>query len=307
MEREPEYIEDIKRRCAPWMKKSPLWWSSRSAMNFPQRRNNLMETGHLAEITIKINVDETTDRDHIAQWLEMAMALDAPMAPIVTRSIAVGDESMSVTGPKAYVEQVMQTTDPAAAAHPDDQYDPDPDDETGEQQADEQQEASTGAGLPAPRRRGRRSNAEKAAEREAQERAAAAQPAAQQAAPRPAGAALPPGITMPGAQPAPSPLVQPNLTVAQGPAPTPVAPQEAAMPHVEPSPALGNGAIMALEDFREAVRELHQAKQGFPLLRMRAPTWMDGSAKPVWFTIESVPDIHRVKLIDDISNSMIAG
>jgi hypothetical protein len=237
----------------------------------------------LAEISIKITVDDTTNRDHIAQWMEMALALDVGQA---SQAVPL----VSAMPPAATVSQNQPA--PPAQAEQQEEYDPDPDDATDAPQ----EQSDQPAGLAPARRRGRRSNAEIAAERTANEaameslkREAEAKKAAQPAA-RPPGMALPPGITAPQQQSANGAA---PVQAAPAASPTPVA-----MPKTEPAGAMPNGH-MALEDFREQMRMMYQKNQKLPTLMMREKTWRDQTAKPVWYLIETVPAEYRERMLID--------
>lgn len=160
----------------------------------------------------------------------------------------------------------------------------------------------------APRRRGRRSNAEKAAEKAAAT-AEQMQPPAQSTAPTPvpfpplSGTAQPFAGPVPGYTPPPFPgATQGEFVMPPGYTPPPFGtsapqPQTPAMPPVGTSPAPTNGAAMPLDEFRAAVSKSNEAKSGVWFRVIRSRQWADGTPKDSWLSVDAVPEGMRIRAL----------
>lgn len=163
----------------------------------------------------------------------------------------------------------------------------------------------------APRRRGRRSNAEKAADKAAAEQV---QPPTQSTAPAPVPFPTFPGPTQPLAGPAqniplgytPQPFpgaTQGEFVMPPGYTPPPFGasapqPQAPAMPPVGQAPAPTNGAaVMSLDEFRAAISKSNEAKPGAWFRVIRSRTWADGTPKDHWTSPDAVPEGMRARAI----------
>ena len=246
------------------------------------------------KLTIELTLKSDVAQVDIDQFFAWAQRIDG--GPEVSWTTALGDTSAILTSPAIHVDdQVKAFTAAAPAAAGDPTWNaPAPGGLThAEAAATETEELGgepdgSGAaeapvpGAPVPKKRGRKSTATRAAEMAA---AAAAQAGD---APQPPAAAfngaLPPGVASPAAA-MPSPA--------------------AAMPPAAPPASSANGA-MALEDFKREALELHQAASSkglaaaYPLNRIRATTWLDGSPKS-WHTlnVDAVPAGDRRRVLDE--------
>lgn len=125
------------------------------------------------------------------------------------------------------------------------------------------------------KRRGRPPGSGKTAEQQTQ--ALEQQPVAPE---NTAPAAIPPGVAIP-----PGAAIPPGVSAP-------------AMPSSAPVPeASGDG--VSFDDLRECFLQANQKNSKLAYKMLRAKTWSDGSEKPTWFTLESVPAEMRERLMDE--------
>lgn len=184
--------------------------------------------------------------------------------------------------------------------------------------------------VSAPRKRGRKSNAEKAAEAAAIEQEVTTAETGMNK-PVPAPSTPPPPLFQAVNNTAPPPLFQavnntapvapvttsappaftpPLSATAPAAAPAPAAftpppsvqPQAPAMP--TPPAAVGTSHEFTVEDLRTVTAEANKRRPGSAFQIMRRNTWQDGTEKPSWAVIDMVPADQRERLAGEICSEL---
>ena len=286
------------------------------------------------KLTVELYLKPDVAQVDIDQFFTWAQRIDS--GPAVLQSATFGEQTLTRVGPVDFVAPApaaaapplevptavapaganptwqapaqggLTHTEAAASASEDDGAD-----EVGEPDTKPNAALPGAPVVPLPKKRGRKSTATRAAEIAAEAAAATAQANAPASPPPPAfGGALPPGIALPAGSPAVAPV---TASVAPPPGAVAAAPPAVAMPVAAPPAATANGAL-TLEDFKREALDLHAAATGkglataYPLNRIRATTWLDGSPKG-WHTLnmDAVPADDRQRILDECMNVLTRG